>query len=375
MKIAVPCEVHPGETRAPLTPEGAAKLVKLGAQLEVQAGLGSAAGFPDESYAKAGAVVGSDRTLLLKTADLVLRLRKPPLDEISLLKPGAIHVSLLDPFNEQELVWKLAEAGISAISMEFIPRTTRAQKMDVLSSQANLGGYEAVILAARYANKIFPMMTTAAGTILPAKVLIVGVGVAGLQAIATAKRLGAKVTAYDTRPVVEEQVKSLGAQFLKIELGETGQTKEGYARALTAEQIQKQREAMKKTCGESDVVITTAQVFGRRAPVLVTEEMLDAMKPGSVVVDLAVETGGNVEGIRYDEVVERKGVKLVGLANLPGRVPLHASQVYAANLVNLIAEFWDKTANAFTLKLEDDIIKACLVTHGGKVVNEKLQPK
>jgi len=375
MKIAVPCEVHPGETRAPLTPEGAAKLVKLGAQLEVQAGLGSAAGFPDESYAKAGAVVGSDRTLLLKTADLVLRLRKPPLDEISLLKPGAIHVSLLDPFNEQELVWKLAEAGISAISMEFIPRTTRAQKMDVLSSQANLGGYEAVILAARYANKIFPMMTTAAGTILPAKVFIVGVGVAGLQAIATAKRLGAKVTAYDTRPVVEEQVKSLGAQFLKIELGETGQTKEGYARALTAEQIQKQREAMKKTCGESDVVITTAQVFGRRAPVLVTEEMLDAMKPGSVVVDLAVETGGNVEGIRYDEVVERKGVKLVGLANLPGRVPLHASQVYAANLVNLIAEFWDKTANAFTLKLEDDIIKACLVTHGGKVVNEKLQPK
>ena len=375
MKIAVPCEVHPGETRAPMTPEGAAKLVKLGAQLEVQAGLGSAAGFPDESYAKAGAVVGSDRTLLLKTADLVLRLRKPPLDEISLLKPGAIHVSLLDPFNEQELVWKLAEAGISAISMEFIPRTTRAQKMDVLSSQANLGGYEAVILAARYANKIFPMMTTAAGTILPAKVFIVGVGVAGLQAIATAKRLGAKVTAYDTRPVVEEQVKSLGAQFLKIELGETGQTKEGYARALTAEQIQKQREAMKKTCGESDVVITTAQVFGRRAPVLVTEEMLDAMKPGSVVVDLAVETGGNVEGIRYDEVVERKGVKLVGLANLPGRVPLHASQVYAANLVNLIAEFWDKTANAFTLKLEDDIIKACLVTHGGKVVNEKLQPK
>ena len=375
MKIAVPCEVHPGETRAPLTPEGAAKLVKLGAQLEVQAGLGSAAGFPDESYAKAGAVVGSDRTLLLQTADLVLRLRKPPLDEISLLKPGAIHVSLLDPFNEQELVWKLAEAGISAISMEFIPRTTRAQKMDVLSSQANLGGYEAVILAARYANKIFPMMTTAAGTILPAKVFIVGVGVAGLQAIATAKRLGAKVTAYDTRPVVEEQVKSLGAQFLKIELGETGQTKEGYARALTAEQIQKQREAMKKTCGESDVVITTAQVFGRRAPVLVTEEMLDAMKPGSVVVDLAVETGGNVEGIRYDEVVERKGVKLVGLANLPGRVPLHASQVYAANLVNLIAEFWDKTANAFTLKLEDDIIKACLVTHGGKVVNEKLQPK
>jgi NAD(P) transhydrogenase subunit alpha len=302
-------------------------------------------------------------------------LRKPPADEIALLKPNAIHASLLDPFNEKELVQKFAEYGVSAISMEFIPRTTRAQKMDVLSSQANLGGYEAVILAARYSNKIFPMMTTAAGTILPSKVFIIGVGVAGLQAIATAKRLGAKVTAYDTRPVVEEQVKSLGAQFLKIDLGETGQTKEGYAKALTEEQIQKQREAMKKTCGDSDIVITTAQVFGRKAPILVTGEMLDAMKPGSVVVDLAVETGGNVEGIVLNEVADRKGVKLVGIANLPGRAPLHASQVYAANLVNLIEEFWDKKEKTFVLKLDDEIIKGCLVTHGGKIVNEKLLPK
>jgi len=193
-----------------------------------------------------------------------------------------------------------------------------------------------------------------------------------LQAIATARRLGAKVTAYDTRPVVEEQVKSLGAQFLKIDLGETGQTKEGYAKALSDEQIQKQREAMNKTCGDSDIVITAAQVFGRKAPILVTAEMLDAMKPGSVVVDLAVETGGNVEGIQYDQITDRRGVKLVGIANLPGRVPLHASQVYAANLVNLIEEFWDKTTKAFVLKLDDEIIKGCLVTHGGKIVNEKL---
>jgi len=375
MKISVPRETHPGETRAPLTPDSAAKLVKLGAQLEVEAGLGAAAGFPDDAYAKAGATVVTDRRALISTGDIVLRLRKPPADEVALLKTGCLHASLLDPFNEKELVQRLAERGVSAISMEFIPRSTRAQKMDVLSSQANLGGYEAVILAARYANKIFPMMTTAAGTILPSKVFIIGVGVAGLQAIATAKRLGAKVTAYDTRPVVEEQVKSLGAQFLKIDIGETGQTKEGYAKALTEEQLLKQREAMKKTCGDSDVVISAAQVFGRKAPILVTAEMLNAMKPGSVVVDLAVETGGNVEGVVYDQVTDRNGVKIVGIANLPGRVPMHASQMYAANLVALVEEFWDKKEKVFVLKLDDEIIKASLITHGGKVVNEKLLPK
>ncbi|HEX9047838.1 MAG TPA: Re/Si-specific NAD(P)(+) transhydrogenase subunit alpha [Verrucomicrobiae bacterium] len=375
MKISVPREIYPGETRAPITPDSAAKLIKLGAQVEVETGIGAAAGFPDDAYVKAGAGMAQDRKALISSGDIVLRLRKPPVEEIDWLKPNAIHASLLDPFNEKELVQKFAQRGVSAISMEFIPRTTRAQKMDVLSSQANLGGYEAVILAARYANKIFPMMTTAAGTILPAKVFIIGVGVAGLQAIATAKRLGAKVTAYDTRPVVEEQVKSLGAQFLKIDLGETGQTKEGYAKALSDEQIQKQREAMRKSCGESDIVITAAQVFGRKAPVLVTAEMLDAMKPGSVVVDLAVETGGNVEGIKYNEVIDRNGVKLAGIANLPGRVPLHASQVYSANLVNLIEEFWDKQNKTFVLKLDDEIIKGCLVTHGGKIVNEKLGAK
>ena len=375
MKISVPREIHPGETRAPLTPHSADKLVKLGAQVEVEAGLGTAAGFSDDAYASAGATVVSDRKALISSGDIVLRLRKPPEEEIAWLKQGAVHASLLDPFHEKDLVQKMAERGVSAISMEFVPRTTRAQKMDVLSSQANLGGYEAVILAARYSNKIFPMMTTAAGTILPSKVFIIGVGVAGLQAIATAKRLGAKVTAYDTRPVVEEQVKSLGAQFLKIDLGETGQTKEGYAKALTEEQIQMQRDAMKKTCGDSDIVITAAQVFGRKAPVLVTGEMLDAMKPGSVVVDLAVETGGNVEGMVYDEVTDRKGVKIVGIANLPGRAPFHASQVYSENLYALVSEFWDKEKNAFVLNLEDEIIQGCLVTHGGKIVNERLIAK
>jgi NAD(P) transhydrogenase subunit alpha len=375
MKIAVPKETHPGETRTPLTPASAAKLVKLGAQVEVEAGLGLGSGFADADYTAAGATLATDRQALISSADMVLRLRKPPLAEIGWQKAGGVHVSYLDPFNEKDLVQKFAGCGISAISMEFIPRTTRAQKMDVLSSQANLGGYEAVILAARYSNKIFPMMTTAAGTILPAKVFIIGVGVAGLQAIATAKRLGAKVTAYDTRPVVEEQVKSLGAQFLKIDVGETGQTKDGYAKALTEEQLQKQRDAMKKVCGDSDVVITAAQVFGRRAPILVTADMLNAMKPGSVVIDLAIEGGGNVEGAVFDQVIDRQGVKIVGIANLPGRVPLHASQVYSANLTNLIEEFWDKQNKQFILKLDDEIIKGCLITHGGKIVNEKLVAK
>ena len=375
MKISVPREIHPGETRAPLTPGAASKLVQLGAQVELESGLGLGAGFADDAYTRTGAVISTDRKSLLSSADIVLRLRKPPVEEIQLLKQGSIHASLLDPFNEKELVQAFAGRGVSAISMEFIPRTTRAQKMDALSSQANLGGYEAVILAARYSNKIFPMMTTAAGTILPAKVFIIGVGVAGLQAIATAKRLGAKVTAYDTRAVVEEEVKSLGAQFLKINVGETGQTKDGYAKALTEDQIRIQREAMRRTCADSDVVISAAQVFGRKAPILVTAEMLDAMKPGTVVVDLAVETGGNVEGVVYNEVTDRKGVRIVGLANLPGRVPLHASQVYAANLVALIEEYWDKAEKKFVLKLDDDIIKGCLVTHGGKIVNEKLISK
>jgi NAD(P) transhydrogenase subunit alpha len=375
MKISIPKEIYPGETRAPLTPASVAKLTKLGAIVEVESGIGAGAGFSDDDYVKTGATIAHDRKNLLNSADMVLRLRKPPVEEIAWLKPKAIHVSMLDPFNEKELIQKFADCDVSAISMEFIPRTTRAQKMDVLSSQANLGGYEAVILAAEHSNKIFPMMTTAAGTILPSKVFIIGVGVAGLQAIATAKRLGAKVTAYDTRPVVEEQVKSLGAQFLKIDVGETGQTKDGYAKALTEEQIQKQREAMKKTCGDSDVVICAAQVFGRKAPVLVTVEMLDAMKPGSVVVDLAVETGGNVEGVAYDKIINRKGVTIIGIANMPGRAPLHASQVYGENLINLIGEFWDKNEKAFVLKLDDEIINSCLVTHGGKIVNQKITGK
>jgi len=370
--VAVPRETHAGETRVALIPEHVAKLVKLGAQLQVESGAGFGSGHRDEAYTSAGATVLSDRTKLLAAADIVVTVRKPSHEEAAALREGAVLAGLLDPFQSPALVNTLSAGGVSAISMELIPRTTRAQKMDVLSSQASLAGYAAVIIAAEQSDKIFPMMMTPAGTIMPERVFIIGAGVAGLQAIATAKRLGAKVEAYDTRPVVEEQVRSLGARFLKIDLGETGQTVQGYANALTEDQIKLQREAMRRVCAESDVVITTAQVFGRRAPILVTSEMLDAMRPGSVVVDLAVENGGNVEDVEPGQIADRGGVKIVGLPNLPGCVPVHASQMYSANVTALLEEFWDREAKALRLNFEDEIIKGCVFTHGGKIVNEKL---
>jgi NAD(P) transhydrogenase subunit alpha len=370
MKIAAMKEIHEGENRIPLIPATVDKLVKLGAQIEVESGIGLTCRYGDADYEKAGATVNSDRKALLGSADIVLRLRKPPLEEIALMKQGCIHISYLDPFNELELVDKLQECRISAVSLEMLPRSTIAQKMDVLSSQANLGGYVSVILAAEKLDKIFPMMTTPAGTIKPAKVFIIGVGVAGLQAIATARRLGARVEAFDTRPVVEEQVKSLGAKFVKIDLGETGQTKDGYAKALTPEQIQKQKDGMAKACAQADVVITTAQLFGRKAPRIVDRAMLAQMQPGSVVVDMAVETGGNVEGSEVDKVVEVEGVSVIGLGNLPGRVAETASHMYSSNMGNFIAHFWDKETKSFNMNLADDIIKGALITHDGELFSE-----
>jgi len=369
MNIFVARENHPGETRVPVIPNTVEKLVKAGAVVSVESGLGQTLAISDDAYVKAGATITNELSAGLGAADIVLRLRKPSSESLGLMKPGTLHVSYLDPFNEHDLIKAMAEKSISAISLEMIPRTTIAQKMDVISSQANLGGYVSVILAAERIDKIFPMMTTPAGTIAPARVFVIGVGVAGLQAIATAKRLGAIVEAFDTRPVVEEQVKSLGAKFVKIDLGETGQTKDGYAKALTDEQLKIQRQGMAKHCATADVVITTAQVFGRKAPVIVTKEMVDGMNPGSVVVDMAVETGGNVEGSKLNEEVNVKGVRIIGLGNLPGRVAVHASQMYSSNLFNFLDHFWDKKEAAFKLNLEDEIIKGCLITHGGAVVN------
>lgn len=365
MKIGVMKETHPGETRVPMVPATVDMLVKLGAEVAVESGTGLACRFEDAAYVAVGAAIAASREHLLQTADLILRLRKPELAEIPLMRRGAVHVSYLDPFNEVELVNALVAAGISGISLEMIPRTTLAQKMDVLSSQANLAGYVSVLLGAAHLDKILPMMTTPAGTIKPAKVFVIGVGVAGLQAIATARRLGARVEAFDTRPVVEEQVKSLGAKFVKVDLGVTGQTQEGYATQLTPEQVELQKQGMAKACVQADLVITTAQVFGRPAPRIVDHAMIAQMQPGSVIVDMAVETGGNVEGAELDKVVEVAGVKVVGLGNLPGRVALTASQMYSSNLGNFVAHFWNKENQCFQLSLDDDIIKGALITHDG----------
>jgi NAD(P) transhydrogenase subunit alpha len=368
MIIGIPKETHPGERRAAIIPASVERLVKIGAQITVETGIGSTIGFSDDGYKKAGANV-SDRNALLSSADIIMRIRKPPIEEISKLKKGSIHISFLDPFNEPKLIEEFSKNQVSAISMEMIPRSTIAQKMDALSSQANLAGYVAVILAADRIKKILPMMMTPAGTITPSRVFIIGAGVAGLQAIATAKRLGARIEAFDTRPVVEEQVQSLGAKFIKIDLGETGQTKDGYAKALTPEQIEKQRQGMAKVCANSDIVITTAQVFGRKAPIIITKDMIAQMKPGSVIVDMAVESGGNVEGSKVDEEITINGVLIIGLGNLPGRVAVHASQMYSSNLTNLIETFWDKEAKIFKLNLENEIIQGCLITHQGGIVH------
>ena len=373
MQIGIPKETHPGENRVPIIPDTVKKLCHLGAEVVIEGGLGLGSGFRDKVYTEAGASISPDRTALFSNSDILLRLRKPDLSEVALMKSGCIHISYLDPFNEQELVQALKERGVTSLSMEMIPRSTRSQKMDALSSQANLAGYVMVLQAAAHLPRIFPMMMTPAGTLKPAKVFIIGAGVAGLQAIATAKRLGAKVTAFDTRPVVAEQVKSLGANFLDIDLGETGQTVDGYAKELTAEQIQMQREAQKAVIAESDVLITTAQVFGRKPPVIVTRDMVEGMKTGSVVVDMAAETGGNVEGSVPNETVLINGVTVVGKGNLPNEVSRDASQMYSANLFNLIEDNWDKTSATFNINFEHDILPSCIITHGGEVTNETIK--
>ena len=373
MRIGVPKETWPGELRAALVPAGVKKLVGLGFSVTVQAGLGAGARILDDDYRAAGAAIAPDAATAVADADVIVRVRKPAEADLAALKSGVIHISFLDPFNEKALVGTFAAKGVTGISMEMIPRSTRAQKMDALSSQANLAGYVTVILAASYSPKMLPMMMTPAGTIQPARVFVIGAGVAGLQAIATAKRLGARVEAFDTRPVVAEQVNSLGAKFVQIDLGETGQDANGYARELTPAQLQMQRDGMKKVIGTSDVVITTAQVFGRRAPRIVSRDMVEAMRPGSVVVDMAVESGGNVDGSVLDQVTDINGVFVVGIGNLPSRVSRNASEMYSSNIVNLLDEFWDKEGKALNLDPADDIIKSCVITRGGEIVNETIR--
>lgn len=373
MLIGVPKELQPGENRVALIPNHVKKLIGIGAELQVETGLGLNAGFTDAEYEEAGAAIVSDRDKLINSSELLVRLRKPPISEIQQLKKNCIHISYLDPYNEADLIGEFKNNQITSISMEMIPRTTRAQKMDALSSQANLAGYVTVLLAAEKLPRILPMMMTPAGTLKPANVFVIGVGVAGLQAIATAKRLGAKVTAFDTRAVTAEQVRSLGAKFLEIDLGETGQTKDGYAVELTAEQLEKQKLAQKEQIAKSDIVITTAQVFGRKPPVLITRDIIPAMQRGSIIVDMAAESGGNVEGSVPGKTVEIDGVTIIGDGNWANFVARDASQMYSSNLFNLIEDFWDKDANQFNLNLEDEILQGCVVTHNGEIVNERLK--
>lgn len=374
MRVFVPCEAFPSETRVALIPESVQKLTSLGLSVEVERGAGLDSYFLDTAYEKAGALIVTDRSEALSQADMVVRVRKPSLEEVSKLKRGALHISFLDPFNESELIDAFAKTGVTAVSMEMIPRTTLAQKMDALSSQANLAGYFAVVKGAERLNRILPMMMTPAGTIAPSRVFVIGVGVAGLQAIATAKRMGARVEAFDTRPVVEEQVKSLGAKFVKIDLGDTGQTDQGYAKELTAEQIQKQQDGMAKICAQSDIVVTTAKLFGRPAPKIVTSEMVTGMKFGSVIVDLAVEGGGNVVGSKLDEEVQiENGPRIIGTGALEGRVAVHASQMYSSNIYNFIEHFWDAESSRIGLNLEDEILSGCVITNDGSTVHEQFK--
>ena len=373
MNIFFPKE-HINEARFSLTGETAEKFLKKNIDLYVE----ETVQFQDallKNLIETAKVKTISRQQGLSSADIICSLNKLGLEDIAHVKKDTLVVSFLDPFNEVELISELKNRSISSISMELVPRTTRAQKMDALSSQANLAGYSAVIIASNHLEKALPMMMTAAGTISPSKVFVVGVGVAGLQAIATAKRLGARVEAFDTREEVEDQVKSLGARFVKIDLGETEQTSQGYAKALTADQIKKQQEGMKKVCSSSDIVITTAQVFGRPAPKIITAEMVEAMQPGSVVVDMAVSSGGNVEGSKKGEIVDIKGIKIIGNVNLPGEVPTHASQVYANNIFNLIDEFYDEEIASFSYNLSDEILTNCIVTHKGEFINKSVKER
>jgi len=373
MQVFAVKELEKSERRAALDPAGAKKLVGLGLDVVVQSGIGAGSGHSDSSYKDAGATIAKSRPAALGKADIVMRVRPADLKEIPAQKKGSFSLSLLDPFNSPKLVPAFAKAGVTAVSFEMMPRTTLAQKMDVLSSQANLAGYSAVILAAAASNKILPMMMTPAGTVSPSKVFVIGIGVAGLQAIATAKRLGARVTAFDVRPEALEQAESLGAKALRIDLGgDTGGTDQGYAKELTPEQVERQKEEQAKVCADSDVVITTAKLFGRPAPELVDAHTVASMAPGSIIVDLAASPqGGNVAGSKFGEdVVTKDGVRIFGPDTLEGSVSTHASQVYAANLVNFVEHFYDKEEATLPIDLEDEILKGCVMTHGGKSVNE-----
>jgi NAD(P) transhydrogenase subunit alpha len=375
LRIAVLKESTPGETRVSATPDTVKKLVGLGHGVAVQTGAGARASFPDDLYKAAGAEIAADGGV--GAADLVTKVRRPTDAEIGAMKAGAGFASLLEPYGDKAVLDTLAKAKIDALAMEFIPRISRAQSMDALSSQANLAGYRAVIEACEIYGRAFPMMMTAAGTIAAARVFIMGVGVAGLQAIATARRLGAIVSATDVRPATKEQVASLGGKFVAVEDEEFKQaeTTAGYAKAMSAEYQAKQSALITEHIAKQDVVITTALIPGRAAPVLVTEAQAKSMRPGSVIIDLAVAQGGNCPLSKPDELVEIGGVKIMGFTNLPARLPADSSSLYARNLLALLPLLTDKESRGFAPAWDDEIIKGALITRGGAIVHPSLIPQ
>lgn len=378
MKIAIPTEIRQGEQRVSMTPDVAGKLVKAGFTVCVESMAGFNAGYRDEEYKAAGAEIAADTKACWDGADVVLKINKPEkhadgTDEVDLIPEGAVYVSLLSPMFEPELMQRIAARKCIAFSMDAIPRTSRAQFMDALSSQANIAGYKAVLMAANELPKIMPMLNTAAGTVQPAKVFVLGAGVAGLQAIATARRLGAVVSAFDVRPVVKEQVESLGGRFVELDLGESGEGEGGYAKQLSEEAQQKQRELLGDVAKGMDIIITTAAIPGRQAPRLIEQDAVFEMKKGAVIVDLAAGTGGNVEGSKPDEVVDINGVTIFGPTNLPASMPKDASQMYARNISALLELMVQE--GKIDINWEDDILAAAVITKDGEVVHEKTKER
>ena len=379
MKIAILKERRPHETRVAATPETIKKLKALGAEVTIEAGAGTAAAYTDEAYSEAGATIVPDAASALAAGDIVFKIQRPMtaeegLDELALLRQGQTLMSPLGALTNRDLVQALASRGVTSFALELIPRITRAQSMDILSSQANLAGYKAVLLAANNYGRIFPQMMTPGGTLAPSRSFIMGVGVAGLQAIATARRLGSVVTATDVRPATKEQVQSLGAKFVAVEDDEfkAAETAGGYAKQMSPEYQAKQAALVADHIKLQDIVITTALIPGRKAPVLVSEEMVRTMKPGSVIVDMAVEQGGNCPLSEFGKVVEKYGVKIVSPANLPGELATDASALFSRNLLNFITPMVDKETKALTINLEDEVVKGTLVTRDGQIVHPSL---
>ena len=372
MKIAVPRETADGETRVALTPQIAGQLVADGVEVLVQAGAGEASSNTDEAYREAGATIVPDAPALYGQANVVLRVGRPSEEEVEMLREGTVLIGTLGTLSKPELAQKLAEHGVTAISMDAIPRITRAQSMDTLSSQATVGGYKAVLIAAERLPKFMPLLTTAAGTVRPARGIVMGAGVAGLMAIGTARRLGAVVEATDVRPVVKEQVQSLGGTFIEVEMTEEekakAETAGGYATEMSDDYKRRQAELIAERVKEADFVITTALILGRPAPRLVTDEMVKSMKPGSVIVDMAAEMGGNVEGTEPGKEIVRHGVKIIGLTNLPATMPGSATQMYAKNIQTLVKHLL--ADGELKIDFDDEITRGATITHGGKVVHE-----